>query len=450
MRCLFFYFYVFDSQMGSNNPVTIQQLYALFRQFRSITTDSRHVPPQSVFFALKGDSFDGNMFAQTALEQGAAIAVVDNSEVVRDDRYFLVGEVLSALQELAVFHRKQVKIPVIGITGSNGKTTTKELMNSVLSKEYRTVSTTGNLNNHIGVPLTVLSIKHDTEIAVIEMGANHPGEITLLCEIAMPTHGLITNIGLAHLEGFGGFEGVVRGKTELYGFLRKQNGVVFLNLGDPLLGRLSEGMNTLSYGLVPDASVSGTTMEDKTGITLLVKFPDGRTGRIRSLLFGKYNALNILSAICAGTTFGVSVGNIMKAIESFIPGNNRSQLKRTDRNLLVLDAYNANPSSMAAALHDFNGAFPERKIAILGDMLELGNETETEHQRILALLDDLDIDQVFLVGPVFSRLNRNKHWHTFAGSHEACDWFSVHPLRDSYILLKASRGIHLEEIIPAL
>lgn len=431
-------------------PVTTEKLYTLYKQFQLVTTDSRQVPPRSIFFALKGETSDGNKFAETALERGAAIAVVDDSAVVRDRRYILVEDVLFSLQQLALYHRKQLDIPVIAITGSNGKTTTKELIHAVLARKFQTVSTRGNMNNHIGVPLTLLSIRFGTEMAVVEMGANHPGEIAFLCQLAQPTHGLITNIGQAHLEGFGGFEGVIRAKTELYDFLRRHGGEVFINLGDPLLTEQVRNLNLFTYGMIPEAAVSGTIEPGPGGIAVKVDFPNGKNEIIRSSLFGSYNALNILSAASVGTFFGISINSITRAIESFTPVNNRSQLYQTSRNLLVLDAYNANPSSMAITLQDFDQAFPADKIVILGDMLELGDETETAHLRILEILETMDLKRIFLVGPVFSKLNKRKRWLTFSSSAEAREWLDSHPVKQAHILLKASRGIHLEEIIPSL
>ncbi|MFH1296393.1 MAG: UDP-N-acetylmuramoyl-tripeptide--D-alanyl-D-alanine ligase [Bacteroidota bacterium] len=428
----------------------IKKLYTLYQQFSVITTDSRQVPPRSIFFALKGEHFDGNRFAANALEQGAALAVVDDAAIVTDRRYILVDDVLQSLQQLARHHREQLAVPVIGITGSNGKTTTKELVHAVLTTRYRTISTTGNLNNHIGVPLALLSILPETEMAVIEMGANHPGEIAFLCELAKPTHGLITNIGRAHLEGFGGFEGVVRAKTELYTFLKNHQGEVFINAADALLMDHATGLGKITYGLIPDAATSGKIVPESGKLAIDVTFPDNQKQQLRSLLFGSFNALNLLSAASIGFHFEVPVNELAQAIEAYTPANNRSQLHQTTHNLLVLDAYNANPSSMVPALKDFDNAFPSDKIAILGDMLELGSETEQEHLRILELLDNLNIHQVFLVGPVFSELNVNPGWLSFKNSLEAKEWFAANRIEHANILLKASRGIHLEEIIECL
>jgi len=437
------------------DTATAEKLYPIFKQYPVVTTDSRKIPPKSIFFALKGENFDGNRFAAQALELGAAYAVVDDPATVRDHQYILVNNALESLQQLAMYHRKQITIPVIGITGSNGKTTTKELIHAALSSRYMTIATSGNFNNHIGVPLTLLSIKPETEIAVIEMGASHPGEIAFLCELARPSHGLITNIGRAHLEGFGGFEGVVRTKTELYAFLKNHAGEVFLNTEDELLANHAVRLSAITYGLNPDAGTSGSIVSEKTTaedgrLAVEITFPDDNKRLIRSALFGSYNALNILAAASVGFHFEVPVPDIASAIESYTPSNNRSQLHRTPTNLLVLDAYNANPSSMTESLQEFNRVFKNRKVVILGDMLELGPEEEEEHREILKLIEKLAIERIFLLGPLFSKLNTNKDWMTFENSYQAAEWFENKAITDANILLKGSRGIHLEEIVPGL
>jgi len=436
-------------------PVTTEHLYAQYQRYPLVTTDSRNIPPQSIFFSLKGETFNGNLFAGQALEKGAAIAVVDDRAVVKDQRYLLVGDALQSLQELAQHHRRQLRIPVIGITGSNGKTTTKELIHAVLSSKYSALATSGNLNNHIGVPLTLLSIRPETEIAVIEMGANHPGEIAFLCELALPTHGLITNIGKAHLEGFGSFDGVVQAKTELYAYLRKHEGTIFLNAADQLLSDHAAGIKSVTYGLVPEAGTSAKILSQKTfqetGHTgVEITFPDGEKQEILSSLFGSYNALNIIAAASIGFHFNVTTDEIAASIRAYTPVNNRSQIRRSSRNLLVLDAYNANPSSMEAALLDFASHYHHETAVILGDMLELGREANEEHSRILRLLEKLSPERVFLVGPIFSEFKLKQEWVTFPDSKTAASWFSEHPLSGASILLKGSRGIRLEEIIPYL
>lgn len=441
--------------MTSSIPIPTEKLYTLYQQYPAITTDSRKIPPGSIFFALKGEHFDGNRFAVQALERGAAFAVVDDPVVVTDHRFVLVSHVEESLQQLAAYHRRQLMLPVIGITGSNGKTTTKELVHAVLTKKYRTVATQGNLNNHIGVPLTLLSISEDTEIAVIEMGANHSGEIAFLCELSRPTHGLITNIGKAHLEGFGDYEGIISAKTELYTFLRNHKGKVFLNAADPLLADHITGLSTITYGLVPEAGTSGKIIRKKnlpeTGNTgVEITFPDDQKYEVISSLFGSFNAINLLAAAAVGYHFNVPPVDIATSLESYIPANNRSQIYRSSRNLLVLDAYNANPSSMSAALQDFDRSFRDNKIVILGDMLELGKESEEEHLAILGILENLNFNKVFLIGPIFSKLNKTPDWISFKNSQEGTEWLAEHLIEHATILLKGSRGMHLEEIVPIL
>lgn len=441
--------------MASALSYSVEKLYSLYREYPVITTDSRNIPPRSIFFALKGDHFDGNQFAAGALEQGAAIAVVDDPDLAKDNRFMLTENVLQSLQELASFHRKRFAVPVVGITGSNGKTTTKELVHAVLSRKYHTLATQGNLNNHIGVPLTLLSVREDTEIAVIEMGANHPGEIAFLSDLARPTHGLITNIGRAHLEGFGGFDGVVRAKTELYTFLRNHHGKSFLNIDDALLTEHAHGIHAITYGLSRSAGTSGKIipgegMGEQGRVNLELHFPHGGRQTVSSSMFGSYNALNMIAAAAVGYHFEVPLHEIAGAISHYTPANSRSQILQTPKNLLLLDAYNANPSSMAAALMDFDRSFNPVKAVILGDMLELGREADVEHLGILKLLETLSIDSVMLVGPVFKRLNFNREWLTFESSPDARNWIEAHPVTNANILLKGSRGIRLEEIVRSL
>jgi len=424
-------------------------LYRIFLDHPVITTDSRNVPPRSIFFALRGPVFDGNRFAETALESGASFAVVDDPGCRKDERFLVVKNVLNTLQELAALHRSKLTISVVGITGTNGKTTTKELVTAILSTQYRTVATAGNLNNHIGVPLTLLTLTAETQIAIVEMGANHPGEIEFLCHLSKPTYGLITNIGRAHLEGFGSFEGVVRAKTELFRFLKETGGTVFVNRDDQLLMSHASGMKQHTYGFSPMADLSGSLIPGAETLHIEIGFPSGRE-TVSTRLFGTCNAMNILAAARIGMHFAVPVPSIISAIHNYVPSNNRSQVCRTGRNLLVLDAYNANPGSMPAALIDFDKTFAGNKLVILGDMLELGEQTDREHLAILELLNGLQFTHVFLVGPVFQRLNRNAGWISFPTTQEAKTWFARHPVEDMAILLKGSRGIRLEEIIGSL
>ncbi|MEI7500375.1 MAG: UDP-N-acetylmuramoyl-tripeptide--D-alanyl-D-alanine ligase [Bacteroidota bacterium] len=414
-----------------------------------VSTDSRQVQPGSLFFALKGESFNGNEFATLALKHGASYAIVDEPKYADNDRFILVKDVLSTLQEMARHHRLQFNIPVIAITGSNGKTTSRELINSVLSKKYRTLATKGNLNNHIGVPLTLLSINAETDLAIIEMGANHPGEIDFLCRIAYPNFGLITNIGKAHLEGFGSFEGVIRTKTELSNFLKDRDGIMFLNNGDELLKIHVECPNIFTYG-PPPADVALLNVVSDPFVKMGIGFSDKSLIFIESNLYGSYNAGNILSAACIGQQFSISPEEIKTAIEEYHPGNNRSQILKTDHNLLILDAYNANPSSMEAALTMFAETTYIKKMVILGDMLELGNEADHEHRKILGLLDHLKFQQVFLVGNIFTRLNTNRENICFHDTDLARMWLEHHKIENSTILVKGSRGIKLEKLVESL
>ena len=428
----------------------VENLYRIFQKHPVITTDSRKVSPESIFFALKGENFNGNRFADNALQEGAAYVVVDEPASGKDDRYLLTKDVLSTLQELAQYHREKLAIPIIAITGSNGKTTTKELIHATLSQNYRTYSTSGNLNNHIGVPLTLLSIQPDTEIAVVEMGANHSGEIAFLCNMARPTHGLITNIGKAHLEGFGNLEGVVHAKTELYDFLRKGDGTVFINAADSLLMDHAEDLTKITYGFNPEADISGNVIPGSDYLELELTIKNQKSQLISSNLFGRYNALNILAAASVGDYFDIPANMIALAMSEYRPDNNRSQIKQTERNLLILDSYNANPSSMSLVLKEFTGTIGSRKMAILGDMLEVGANADEEHQKILILLEELDFSQVILVGPVFSQLNTNPDWKCFETSELAKEWLSTNHIESTTILLKGSRAIRLEEIVECL
>lgn len=411
-------------------------LYQTYLQHTDITTDSRKITPGCIFFALKGVRFNGNEFAAAAMESGASFVVTDEAGYELNDRCLLVKDVLETLQELATYHRRQLQIPVIAITGSNGKTTTKELMGAVLAKKYNIKCTEGNLNNHIGVPLTLLRMNKNTQVAVIEMGANHPGEIEFLCKIALPAYGIITNAGKAHLEGFGGFDGVVHAKTELYRFLAARQGKVFVNYNDPLLMKLSSGLERVTYGMDDKAWLSGTKNPAKDFVSLSIVTSRGSLLQINSNLFGGYNAMNILAAACTGRYFQVRDEDICSAIEAYQPSNNRSQVLSTGRNLLILDAYNANPASMEAALRSFAQSSYKNRSLILGDMLELGNESDTEHMRILKLLEELAFEDVYLVGPVFTRLNSKREYLCFNDSELACLWFSIIILRERLSCLK--------------
>jgi UDP-N-acetylmuramoyl-tripeptide--D-alanyl-D-alanine ligase len=424
----------------------VENLYSLFLQHREISTDSRLIPEGALFFGLKGDHFDGNEFAGYALDNGASLAIVDDSRYCLNNRYILVENVIASLQQLANHHRNQFRIPILAITGTNGKTTTKELIHAVLSKKYQTLATTGNLNNHIGVPLTLLKLKSETEIAILEMGANHPGEIDHLCRIAEPTHGIITNIGKAHLEGFGGFDGVISTKTELFRFLKSRQGIVFVNNDNPLLVQYSDGMKVIHYETRKTTVMDEQNHPEYPYLKMEIKIDDQEI-TLSTKLFGSYNAENILAAACIGHFFGVEPGKIKEAIETYQPLNNRSQVLQTRSNLLILDMYNANPSSMEPALKNFAGSIHARKVLILGDMLELGSACDKEHQDILELIEKLGFTEVYLVGPVFTRLNTKREWMCFQDSELARIWLDHHRITDAVILIKGSRGIKLEKLV---
>lgn len=428
-------------------------LYAKFLSCnQNITTDTRKITKGCIYFALKGEKFDGNTFAQQAIEQGAAYVVIDDAKVAKDEKYILVQDVLTALQQLANHHRKQLNIPVIGITGSNGKTTTKELVQAVLSKKYNTQYTQGNLNNHIGVPLTLLTITPQHELAVVEMGANHQLEIDMLCRIAEPNFGIITNIGKAHLEGFGGIEGVKKGKSELYRYLKEKNGTVFLHGDDVVLADLAKENNKVTYGTNKLYDVVGKCNKSSLFVEFAwrtrykateVKAAD----YIKTNLVGVYNYNNALCAACVGNYFKIEEDLINEAIQSYVPTNNRSQLQKTENNSLILDYYNANPTSMHAAIENFYNMDAADKMLVLGDMLELGEESVIEHQAIINLLHEKKLNDYLLVGPIFSSLQKEK---SFVTSKQAQEFLQANPTKNKTILIKGSRGIALEEVLKAL
>lgn len=424
----------------------IERLYGHFLKHPKICTDSRKEVEGAIFFALSGETFNGNRFAKAALDKGAALAVVDDPNVVdeQEKRFFFVPDVLKALQELAIRHRKHFQIPLLGITGTNGKTTTKELIYSVLKTEKETVFTKGNLNNHIGVPMTLLSLKPTTEIAVVEMGANHPGEIEALCRIANPTHGIITNIGKAHLEGFGSYEGVIKTKNELYESIRKTNGVVFFNQNDALLQKLSEGIERVSYG-ASEAEITGKLLDSNPFLSIQWDSENG-TQDIQTKLYGNYNFNNAMAAIAVGKYFGITAENIKLGLENYTPKNNRSQIVKTERNTIILDAYNANPGSMPLAIENFSGQSFDNKILILGDMFELGKDAEKEHQRIIELLKDRNFKKVILVGKDFFSLPSAGNYIAFKTTEEAGVYLNHQKLSGNTILIKGSRGMQLETL----
>ncbi|MDR2773287.1 MAG: UDP-N-acetylmuramoyl-tripeptide--D-alanyl-D-alanine ligase [Tannerella sp.] len=514
----------------------ISELYALYKQHPVVTTDSRACPPGAIFFALKGETFDGNAYAGKALQAGCAYAVVENVSapagnndltlsanndasvpinndgvsVPSDKRMIVVENVLETLQQLARFHREALGTKIIGITGTNGKTTTKELIAKVLSQKYNTLHTEGNLNNHIGVPLTLLKLTDRHELAVVEMGASHPGEIRELAEIARPDYGLITNVGYAHMEGFGSFEGVVRTKGELYDFIRETNGMIFIDRNNKRLMEMAKGIKKTTYGNIPDESAQSTETDEsarkmKTDGTLqqsgqedmcrrqspsvtgeviqndpFLSFrwhlqnaatQDIETSRVDTHLVGKYNLYNALAAITAGLYFRIPPEQINEALSSYLPTNNRSQLKKTDHNILIIDAYNANPSSMKAALENFallekryirsapdrlpdtvsssaKDSVSSQKAVILGDMLELGEESPKMHEEIISLVNKCGFNKVLLCGERFYAAGQT--YTRFKTVDELNKHLKTTPLKGYEILIKGSRGIHLENIIDNL
>lgn len=428
--------------------ITVNELYKRFLESSGACTDTRSIAPDSMFFALKGPNFNANAFAAEALGKGARWAVVDEEAAVKDDRCLLVQDSLAALQSLATFHRRQFDIPVIAITGSNGKTTTKELVHAVLSSDRPTLATIGNLNNHIGVPLTLLRLQQEHRVAIIEMGANKPGDIDELVRIAEPTLGLITNIGKAHLEGFGGFEGVLRTKTELYRDLQRRDGCVFVNADDELLMEQSSGIKRRTYGKADDADYRGRSIGDQASLTVAFDGNDGKERTASMRLIGAYNLPNALAAIAIGRYLKVPDERIAQALEAYEPGNNRSQFTDTGRNQLILDAYNANPTSMSIALENFARMSSDRpKLAILGDMLELGDAASVEHEAVVELLGRLGIEGWY-VGPLFSTAaHGGRCWPDVVAL--VADLRST-PLKDRLILIKGSRGIRLEQVVSVL
>ncbi len=421
--------------------MNIKSLYQLYLQHPVISTDTRNIPQNSIFFALKGSNFNGNTFASEALKKGAAYVVIDEAAYYIDKRTVLVDDVLTALQELAKQHRSQLTIPVIGITGTNGKTTTKELLYAVLSQQFSTFATAGNLNNHIGVPLSVLSITPAHQMAIIEMGANHQGEIAELCTISQPNYGLITNVGKAHLEGFGGFEGVKKAKGELYSYLKEHQAIVFYDSDNAHLEKmLPDNVNKIAYSVSKQATTISAFPTVEVDIAI-------GTNKIacKTQLSGTYNLPNILAAACVGNYFGVSAHQIQVGLEDYSPANNRSQLELTDKNTLIMDAYNANPSSMQAALAHFEHFKAGKKGAILGDMFELGDESAEEHKALLDQAAQLNLDVCLVAGKWFCQENTYSQIKAFATTEELLDYLSEQKLAGYTLLIKGSRGMKLEQ-----
>ncbi len=427
--------------------MNIQSLYQKFQECKGISTDTRKILPGSLFVALKGPKFNANAFAEEAIKKGAKFAVVDDANYVLDDRYLLVKDGLDALQQLAKHHRDRLNIPVIGLTGSNGKTTSKELVNAVLSKKFKTYATKGNLNNHIGVPLTLLSIDKSVEIAIVEMGANHVGEIASLSEIANPTHGFITNIGKAHIGTFGGFENIIRAKTELYRHLIAHNGTVFINSQNPILSRMATHFKSpVFYPVAGDYYHAELISADP-----FIKFKAENGEVVETKLLGAYNFENIAAALCVGKYFGVDAAMANEAVANYAPENMRSQILKKNSNTIILDAYNANPSSMAAAIENLAAMQARHKVAILGDMYELEEEAAKEHRAVGQLLKAKKLADVWLVGELFEAAKSEMPEARFFPSKEKLiEALKQNHFQDAVILVKASRGMGLETIVDFL
>ncbi len=425
--------------------MNIETLYAAYLQHPVVTTDSRHCPSGAMFFALKGASFDGNAYAAAALRAGCAVAVVDDPSVLpatNDERYLLVPDALTALQQLAAHHRRTLHIPVLQITGTNGKTTTKELIAAVLSRRFRTLFTEGNLNNHIGVPRTLLRLTHEHEIAVIETGANHPGEIAFLSSLVAPDYGLVTNVGRAHLEGFGSFEGVKRTKGELYDYLHAHGGHLFLHADSADLCTMAAGLSAIRYGTSSaPLDVEGEACGDGSFLAFRWRTPGTPWRTVTTHLVGDYNLPNALAAITVGLHFGVAPEEIDEALTTYLPGNNRSQFLDTGRNRLIIDAYNANPTSMRVALDNFVRMAAPRKWAILGAMKELGADSPREHQAVVDYLRTADLGQVWLVGEEFAALA--PPFRTFASADEVRAALQASPPEGFTFLIKGSNSTRL-------
>jgi UDP-N-acetylmuramoyl-tripeptide--D-alanyl-D-alanine ligase len=440
------------SAKAQNLPMSIEELYAYYLKSPFVCTDTRAITPGCIFFALKGDSFNGNAFAGEALSKGAAYAVVDESAYKNDERLILMPDALEALQHLANYHRRQLKCPVVAITGSNGKTTTKELISRVLAKKFRTHFTKGNLNNHIGVPLTILAAPADTQMLVVEMGANHQKEIEMLCAVAMPDYGIINNVGKAHLEGFGGFEGVKKGKGELYEFLALHHGCAFVNGDNAHLTEMMKAKNVkrrIVYGTGASADCRGRLLASFP--YLKVEWNAGRhQGIINTQLVGDYNFENILAAVCIGNYFGVDAAQIGAAIESYVPDNSRSQIVRRGSNTVLMDAYNANPASMEAALKNFSLMDGKRKYVFLGEMAELGSESKEEHGRLVEMLGKEAFEKIILVGKNFAEYSSSLPAEYFETSAEAARWAAGQSISGALVLIKGSRSSKMEAVLESL
>ncbi|PIF06220.1 MAG: UDP-N-acetylmuramoyl-tripeptide--D-alanyl-D-alanine ligase [Draconibacterium sp.] len=426
-----------------------EKIYPVFKKFPKVATDSRQIEKGSIFFALKGGNFNGNIFAEEALKKGAAYAVVDEKPFAISEKTILVDNALKALQNLASHHRKELNIKILAITGSNGKTTTKELISNVLSQKFRVSFTQGNLNNHIGVPLTLLKMNSQTDFGIVEIGANHPGEIAMLCHIANPDYGIITNIGKAHLEGFGSIEGVIKAKTELYDYLAEKEGTAFYNSDNKILAeKVKIVKNSIGYG-VNRAEFTGSPKMSAPFIGASINFSSG-TLNLNSQLIGNFNFENIMAAACIGNYFNVAPEKIREAIETYSPENSRSQLINKNDRKIIMDAYNANPTSMQASIKSFITNYPKEKTVILGDMLELGKYSAIEHQAIIDLLLTYTDLQVFLIGENFSKVADKTNFITFENVDQLNDYITNNHQLNKHILIKGSRGIRLEKVLEVL
>lgn len=427
--------------------MSIIDLYDLFIHNPQITTDSRNCPKGSIFFALKGDKFDGNQYAGKALASGCVYAVIDNPDYYIGERTILVDNVLKTLQQLAHHHRKVLGLPIIGITGTNGKTTTKELLAAVLSTKFNLLYTEGNFNNHIGVPLTLLRLTHDHEMAVIEMGASHPGDIKELVDIVHPNYGIITNVGRAHLEGFGSFEGVIRTKGELYDYIRRSKGKIFIKKENEYLQSIAKGIEQITYGNGDDAFASGQVVSCDPFLVFNWK-QQGKLHTVETHMIGSYNLDNVLAAVAVGRFFKIPAERISRAIAAYEPTNNRSQFKKTDNNELIIDAYNANPSSMKVALDNFITMPVQPKAIILGDMRELGPTSDELHAEVVEQIKKDQFDKVFLCGEHFSKVG--KEFSPFATTEAMVEELRKQPLKGYHILIKGSHSMGLEKLADIL
>ena len=427
--------------------MNIIDLYDLFIHHPQVTTDSRNCPRGSIFFALKGERFDGNQYAKNALAAGSVYAVIDDPDRYVDERTIVVENVLRTLQQLAHHHRKILGLPIIGITGTNGKTTTKELLGAALSTKFNVLCTEGNLNNQIGVPLTLLRMNHEHEMAVVEMGASHPGDIEELVRITQPNYGLITNVGKAHLEGFGSLEGVVRTKGELYDYLRRTKGKIFIRKEDETLRSISRGIECVTYGQGDDAFTSGHVISSTPFLVFDWK-QQGKIHTVETHLVGSYNLDNVLAAVAVGRYFKIPAERISRAIAAYEPTNHRSQYRHTDRNELIIDAYNANPASMRVALENFIALPTHPKAVILGDMRELGADSDALHEEVIGQVRKGHIERVYLCGEHFARVG--SEYATFATAEALKEALLQHPLQGYQVLIKGSHSMEMEKLVDIL